>query len=257
VATQKEFEDNRTRLDAAKADHTGAQRNLEAAAGTLAQAGARLQDCTLQVPINNATIVLRAIEPDEVIPAGRQAFRIMDVSEVRVAFGVPDTMLGGALAGESVNTVSLGQEIEIQADAFEGSRFTGRITKIAAAADADSRTFLTEVTVPNPDGRLKSGMIVTLSVGQKRSNMLLVPMHAVQRGVGPQDTVLYVINEKTGNTAQPRQVRLGAVYDQRVEIRPGSEVKPGDRIVISGANRIVTDQPLIILPADPSPAVRP
>ena len=43
--------------------------------------------------------------------------------------------------------------------------FAGRVTAIAPAADAQSRVFDVEVTIPNQDGRLRPGMIGTVAVG--------------------------------------------------------------------------------------------
>ena len=46
-----------------------------------------------------------------------------------------------------------------------GTVFEGRVTALAPAADAQSRVFDVEVTIPNRDGRLRPGMIGTVALG--------------------------------------------------------------------------------------------
>ena len=53
-------------------------------------------------------------------------FEVMDLSRMRVAFGVPDTRIG---------QFQLGQRVTVMADAFRGEHFVGQITKVSPAAD--------------------------------------------------------------------------------------------------------------------------
>ncbi len=239
-ATQKELDDAKSRTDAADAQVLAAQKDAAGASVALAQAKDRLSDCTLRVPIDQATVVSKSIDPKERVVPNQVVFRIMDISTVHVEFGVPDTLLGTApRAGGAATKVSLGQELEVYADAFEGEKFRGRVTKIAPAANPATRTFLTEVTLDNAHGRLKAGMILTVRLGHDKE-AVLVPMTAIQRGTQSGETAVYKIEEQGGKTiAKRRRVSLGGLYNNQVEVLPaGSEVKVGDRIVVTGASRL-------------------
>ena len=59
------------------------------------------------------------------VPAGQPVFEIMDLSRLRAAFGVPDTKIG---------QFTIGQAVEVVADAFPSKRFAGHVTKIVPAA---------------------------------------------------------------------------------------------------------------------------
>jgi membrane fusion protein (multidrug efflux system) len=164
---------------------------------------------------------------------------LMDLSRVRVAFGVPDTVVG---------TLKSGQELSAVCDALGGQRFAGRVSKIAAAADPGTRTFLVEVTIDKPDG-LRPGMVVTVSIGQRSSGTLL-PMTAIQRGKTKSDFVVYqLIAERDRQIVRRKNVQLGGVYDNRIQVLPGpqTQVKQGDTIVVNGAWRLEDGQAVRVL----------
>jgi multidrug efflux system membrane fusion protein len=164
---------------------------------------------------------------------------IMDLSRVRVAFGVSDKLIG---------RFGIGRSVAVTADAFPGEHFSGQVTKVLPAADLRTRTFEVEVTIDEPKG-LKPGMIVTIIVG-KREDVVLIPMTAVQRGAAADDfTVFVVVDENGQSVARKRSVKLDGVYDNRVRLveSPSSEVKVGDTIVSGGAFRISDGQRIRVL----------
>jgi multidrug efflux system membrane fusion protein len=164
-----------------------------------------------------------------------------------VAFGVPDTRIG---------QFQLGQRVAVMADAFHGEQFSGQITKISPAADLRTRTFAVEVTINDPK-QLKPGMVVTILVGQQEA-MVLVPMTAVERGATVDDLTVFAVVEENGRpTARRRAVRLDRVYDNRIRLveGPGSQVKAGDAIVVTGAFRLTDGQPVRVYDV-PAPVMR-
>lgn len=120
------------------------------------------------------------------------------------------------------------------------------ITKIAPQADPQTRTFLTELTLPNPqlpDGQrlLRSGMIVTVHVGTENDRRVtLLPMAAVHRGSSPGELMVYeAIMENDREIVKAKKVSLGGVYNNQVEVlTDSSEVGPGARIVVTTAERL-------------------
>ena len=84
-------------------------------------------------------------------------FVIGDLSAVKARFGIPDSM---------IQSVQLGDAIGVMVEAVGVATFEGRVTAIAPAADAKSRVFDIEITIPNADGRLRPGMIGTVAIGE-------------------------------------------------------------------------------------------
>lgn len=237
--SQQTYDDTLARRDAADADLEAVRREVRAAEVALQQAEDDLKNCSLMVPISNATIARKFIETNERVPAGQPVFEIMDLSRVRVAFGVPDTM---------VTQFQLGQTVTVTADSFLGKQFQGRISKILPAADLRTRSFEIEVTIDDPQ-QLKPGMVVTIILGSQE-NALLLPMTAVQRTAGKEDfTIFTVVNEGGRTLARKRRVQLGGVYDNRIRLveTSASEVHPGDTLVVTGAFRLTENQPVRVL----------
>lgn len=207
----------------------------------------RLADTALAVPIENATIVVKKVEPNERIRENQAVFQIMDRSEVHAVFGVPDAMVSrvfpptAATAPSSAPTaaVAVGQPIEVYVEALS-RRLVGRVSKIAPAADPKTRTFLTEVTVANAEGDVKPGMIATIKVGTKLPPVMLVPLTAIQAGTTADEFAVFCVvhNDDAGTTVERRRVSLGGVYNNQVQLKSESAVSPGDEIVITNAWRL-------------------
>lgn len=201
----------------------------------------------LIVPFDRATVAEKNIEPGERKAAHEVAFRLIDISTVYVNFGVPDTMIGEPAIGTSaVERVVLGQRLSVVADAFEGRTLTGTVTKIAPEADPKTRTFLTQLTLPNPElaaGRrlLRPGMIVSVQVGdQLDRKVMLVPMATIHQGRSADELMVYeVVVENGREIVRARKVTLGGVYNNQVEIVPAaSEVQAGSKVVVTTAERL-------------------
>jgi RND family efflux transporter MFP subunit len=227
---------------------------LESAEHALADARVQLDQAIdnyanrqLIVPFDHATVAEKHVEPGERKAAHEMAFRLIDISTVHINFGVPDTMVGQpAVARSAVERVFPGQTLPITADAFEGRTLTATVTKIAPQADAQTRTFLTQLTLANQEiapGQplLRPGMIVTIRVGAENDRkVMLLPMAAIHQGRSPDDLVVFELVADNGrDVVRSRKVALGGIYNNQVEVLPtGSEVAAGSRIVLSTAERL-------------------
>jgi multidrug efflux pump subunit AcrA (membrane-fusion protein) len=97
-----------------------------------------------------AVVLEKRVELGTLAGRGMPAFRLGDVGTVRMAFGVPDTL---------VTRLRLGAVLPVHVDAFPDSSFHGRIREIAAAADGATRLYRVEVAIPNARQQLKTGMM--------------------------------------------------------------------------------------------------
>ena len=79
---------------------------------------------------------------------GNELFRLARTDVLRVFINVPQIYSP---------VVSQGTKAYLQLMEFPGEKFQGHITNISGAIDPTTRTLLTEVQVPNPDGRLFPG----------------------------------------------------------------------------------------------------
>jgi multidrug efflux system membrane fusion protein len=213
-----------------KAEYDAAYARYTASKARRSQANISLGDATLRAPLDGV-ILRRAAEVGSLAGPSAPGFTIADTRVVKVVFGVPDVV---------VTNLKLGGRLPIQAEALPGVSLEGRITRISTSADPNSRVFEVEAALPNPQGRLKVGMLATLRLGNETSDpALLVPLAAIVRPAG--DTAgyaVYVVAESSAATARLRRVRLGEVSGNLIGVREG--LRAGERVVVRGAT-IVTD----------------
>lgn len=227
---RQSFDDALAKKDSSDASLEAARRQVQAAKVALRQADDDLKQCTLTLPMPAAVISRKHVEGGERVAAGQAVFEIMDLSQLRAAFGVPDT---------KISQFEIGQAVSVVTDALPSKRFTGHVTKIVPAADLKTRTFEVEVTITEPNG-LRPGMVVTILVGREES-MVLVPMTAVHRGDQAGESYVYtVVDEMGSQIAQRRRIVFDGVYDNRLRIVEGGrcQVRCGDRVVVGGSFRL-------------------
>jgi RND family efflux transporter MFP subunit len=228
-----------TDYDSAKAQLDSSQGTVATAQAAVAQAQQALADCELRVPMDGQ-ILQRNIELGMLVGAGTQAFTMGDMELVKAVFGIPDTLL---------SSVQLKQRQGIRTETYP-QEFFGQVSAISPQADQKSRTFQVEVTVPNPKGLLKSGMVATLDVGgaKLRTPALVVPIEAV---VSPADgaktfSVFVVTHQGDKDTVHRRTVQPGPALGNMVSIIGG--VSRGEKIVSNGASMVNDGQVVHVIP---------
>jgi RND family efflux transporter MFP subunit len=234
--------------DAAKAQYDSSQGTVATAQAAVAQAEQSLADCEVRVPFD-AQVLSRNIELGALVGSGTTAFTIGETQTVKAIFGIPDTVL---------SAVTLGKKQAVQTETYPQS-FMGQITAIAPQADQKSRTFQVEVTLPNPQGLLKSGMVATLVLGQARLSvsLMVVPISAiVSSGVGAgagagtgdgTKTFSVFVAEHDGekDVARRRTVQPGAAFGNMVAVTKGVSV--GDRVLVNGATLVNDGQAIRVI----------
>ena len=214
-----DLDNQRARKDSAVARRGGADAKV-------AEARTALRDCVLTSPIEGV-VVKKRVEVGSFVSGGSVAFTVADMRTVKVVFAVPDVM---------VNTLHVGSSVAIRADAV-GS-FRGAITRIDPSADAKSRTFEVEASVPNSDGKLKAGMVASVGLGGESAPAparVTLPLSSLVRpGADSRGFAVYQVQESERRARVAlRQVQLAELVGDRVIVRDG--LGSGDRVVTLGA----------------------
>jgi multidrug efflux system membrane fusion protein len=228
-----ELDTNTSRLASAKA-------LVQSAQAQLGDAQLLLKDATLRAPIDGV-VLKRAVEAGTFVSPGSPGFSIADVTNVKFVFGAPDGLL---------DKLTLGTPLSVHVDAV-GSDVAGTITRIAPSADSKSRVFEIEVTIPNADGRLKPGVVASLAVPAltQTGTMSALPLTGVVRSLkDPRGFAVFVVtDEASGSVAHARDVTLGAVIGNEVQVLTG--LAKGERIVTMGATLLVDGARVRVLPS--------
>lgn len=128
--------------------------------------------------------------------------------------------------------VSLGQEAQVEIDAYPSDRFIGKVTRISPLVDLETRAAPIEITIDNVDNKLQSGMFARVKlIIEEHKDMPIVLKEAI---IGREpDTYLYIVE---GGKAVLRKVRLGLREGPHYEVLEG--VEAGDTVVIVGQQRL-------------------
>jgi membrane fusion protein (multidrug efflux system) len=131
--------------------------------------------------------------------------------------------------------------LDVQATLADGSVFgqTGKLDFVALALQPTTGALQLRAVFPNPQHTLLPGQFVRVRLlGLKRNDAILVPQRAVQQGLnGP---FVYVLGDS--NQVSARTVAATAWQGTQWIIDQG--LRPGDKVIVDGAQKIVPDAPV-------------
>jgi len=118
--------------------------------------------------------------------------------------------------------------------------------RIADALQPGTRTLLTEVDVPNPDGALQPGVYCTVELKIPRpSPALIVPASAI---IFNQNGMQVAVVEN--GIAHLRKIAITADYGTEVEVNEG--IKDGDQVVLQPPVNLADGEKVQIAPEPPA-----
>jgi RND family efflux transporter MFP subunit len=150
--------------------------------------------------------------------SGTFMFEIMQEDVIRVFVNVPQDAAFG---------VAPGIEAILRVPEIPDREFPGKVTRIADALQPGTRTLLTEIDIPNPDGVLTPGIYCTIELRiPRKTPSLSVPADAIifNRN-GMQVAVV------SDGKAEIRKVNVKRDLGTQVEVDSG--IKAGDQVILN------------------------
>jgi multidrug efflux system membrane fusion protein len=169
--------------------------------------------------------------------AGRELFDIARVDPLRVFTSVPQAY---------APFIKVGAKTAVTLQEFPGQKFVATVTRTAESIDTTTRTLLTEVDVPNKDGRLLPGSFgeVHFAVGSG-VNKVTVPVNAMLfRSEGPRVAVI-----GSDNKVRLRPINIGRDYGATLEILGG--VSPSEQVVVNPSDSLEEGQQVKVAQTSP------
>jgi len=169
----------------------------------------------------DGVITQRNIDVGSLITAdatsGTSMFSIVQSDVIRVWVYVPQDDAFG---------VRPGVDAIVRVPAMPNLTFRGKVTRIADALQPGTRTLLTEIDVPNPNGALTPGIYCTVELKIPRTSpALIIPASAI---IFDQNGMQVAVVEN--GVVHLHKLAITTDYGTEVEVNRG--VKDGDRVIL-------------------------
>ena len=231
-ATQSDLKKEQDELDRVKklvengaipGDQLGiAGAKYENAKAQLARVEESRTDYQITAPWSGIVSKVMVVEGDYVAPR-TPLIEIFDPASLVVRFAVPEA---------DAQNVGIGKTVSVKLDAYPGKTFSARINRVYPKLDPGTRTRLAEAVVSEKI-TLMPGFFARIQLNvQTHDKAVMVPAEAVLvNATGAR--VVFVVQE---GKAVARKVTTGIESGRLIEIVSG--VKPGERIVVAGNEKL-------------------
>lgn len=229
VVSQSEYDQRRTQMEATRQQYEAAKngasqqyQSLQAARARIALARKAVADTVVRAPFSGV-VAERLVSVGDYVTKGTKVAVVVRVNPLRVMLTIPE---------QFVSSVTVGQPVDFEVDAYAGRRFTGTVKYISPALQADRRALTVEAVVPNQSGDLKPGLFATARLEQSaKTPGVVVPSAAVQTSAGT-SRVFVLMNDHV----EERIVVTGQVVGDLVEITKG--LTAGEKVATSNLGKL-------------------
>ena len=216
-------------------DESASQLKVQQAAAALAKA--HLDKTEIRAPFDGL-VGLRNVSVGDYVSPGIDLVPIESIDPLNVDFRVPEQFLGQA---------RVGIKLTLQFDALPGQTREGVVGAISPLVDVGGRSILLRADVPNTDGALRPGMFARVQLQFANDQALVVP----EAALAPSGQSQYVYRLVDGRVNRV-EVSIGQRRAGQVEVISG--LREGDRIVVSGLQKVSDGAAVEALPLAEKPA---
>lgn len=172
------------------------------------------------------------IEVGEWVNAGGPVVTIIDLGRIRINVDVPERY---------AVMLSPKSNVKVSIKSLPGRQFAGKIQAVLPRGDSGSRTYPVRIYLSNPDLKIKGGMEATVLFSlDGGKNALLVQKDAIVPAGG--NKIVFTVKD---GKALPVMVNVLGYYDGNAAVE--GDLKPGDKVVIRGNERLRPGQPVKVL----------
>jgi membrane fusion protein (multidrug efflux system) len=193
------------------------QREYTAAKAGLAALQSRLENYIIVAPFDGI-VGLRNVSPGALLQPGMKITTLDDDSVMKLDFSVPSVFL---------QTLKPGVEIIASATGFK-EEFKGDVSAIDSQIDEATRSVIVRAVIPNPDGKLKPGLLMTVKLLKNPRDVAVIPETAIV----PEGRKHFVLVVGDDNIVEKREIIIGARRPGDVEVV--DKLKVGEKVVVQG-----------------------
>ncbi len=227
---------------------SASQSDYDSADALYRQSEAKVQE--MKAMINRKTIRapfdgmlgIRKVNLGQYLNSGEPIVAVQSLDPIRVNFSLPQ---------QDFTAITVNGDVRVRTDATGGTEFKGKINAVNSLIDQNTRNFLVQATLPNPEGKLRPGMFANVEV-LLPANDAVLPAPATAILYAPFGNSVFVITDvkdpidpsKMVKGVSQHFVKLGATRGDLIAILSG--VEPGSEIVTSGVFKLQNGAPVRI-----------
>ena len=208
------------------------QSQLDQAKAGIAKTEALIDQKLIRAPFSGQ-LGMRQVEVGQYLTPGARIVTLTDMSMLYVNFTLPSQMR---------SQISVGQRVNVTADAYPGRTFGADITTVEPQVSADTRMMTIQATMKNPDNSLLPGMFVNAAVVlPPQPDVMTLPETAVEYTLYG-DSVYVIREDGKDGAGHPilkavrTPVKTGERIGGKVEILHG--IEPGERVIAAGQVKV-------------------
>lgn len=207
----------------AKAGIESASAGVQQAKAALDIASNNLSNCTVTAPISGY-VSSKNITKGQVVSPGISIFTISNPSSVEVEINVTESV---------IPLIKEGGRAVVDVSSANVKEAEGSVSSFNPVKNATTGLYSVKVSIPNDDGKLKDGMIASITlVTEEHSKVITVPSSAIMQS----DEDGYYVYIANGDEAEKALIEIGIANGDFTEIISG--VKSGDKVIVDGKDYI-------------------
>ena len=188
----------------------------------LAQEQIRLQNTLIVAPFQGE-IIRKCVDAGALVSSSTPIVTLVHTMTLKIVANVLE---------RDIPLLKPGMKAKIQAEAYPGKVFEGKVARVNTGLELSTRTLQAEIEIPNSSRLLKPGMFARIEVVMlEKPEVLAIPSNAVMVEQG--ERFVYVVQ---GNKAARTPILTGIEQDRFVEVKEG--LKEGDQVVTRGQEAI-------------------
>lgn len=157
---------------------------------------------------------------------------IVNTSDLKVTANVPENYMG---------KVNVGSNIEIVLPDENNRTISARVSVVSTVINPGTRSFYIEAKVP-AGSKLKPNQVAKVKIKDySNSNAIAIPVNVLQNDEKGK-FVLVAVKEKEGMVAHKREITVGELYGDKLEVKSG--LQSGDLLITEGAQGLYDGQPI-------------
>ena len=207
-------------------DYLNAKNRVEALESKLKTLKAQKEMAELRSPIDGIVdnILLKV---GELASPGRQFMQVVSLNNLYIKADVSEVYL---------SKIKKGDTVEVTFPTYPDIKMKVPVSRLGNVINPQNRTFVVEVKIKNPDGKLKPNILAILRMNDyTKENALIVPSVIVKQDM--KGKYLYRVKKDGDNfIAEKVYVEVGMSEGDTTMITEG--LNPGDEVIVAGYNLV-------------------